>query len=63
MADKPTSVRIPKALRLKLKKAAARSNTPATDILILGLAKFLDEHRTAEAIIDAVVRNRQATVS
>lgn len=60
MKDKPTSIRIPQDVRARLAKVAKRSNTPATEIMLLGLIRFLDEHRTTDAVIEAVVRGRQA---
>ena len=59
MADTPTSIRIPAKLRARLMKVSSKSNTPASDIILAGLNRFLEEHRTPDAIIEAVIRQRQ----
>jgi predicted DNA-binding protein len=60
--EKPTSIRIPKVLRDRLTKVAAKTNVPATDIILLGLARLFDEHRSADAVLEAVIRHRKAQV-
>jgi hypothetical protein len=57
--DKPTSLRLPVKLRARLAKASEKSNTPASEIILAGLLRFLDAHPTTDALIDAIVRNRQ----
>lgn len=59
--EKPTSIRIPQDLRNRLNRVAIKSNTPATEIILAGLARFLDEHSTTDKMIEAVVMHRRSS--
>lgn len=59
MSHTPTSLRIPKKLRARLTRAALKSNTPASEIILAGLERFLAEHNTTPLLIDAIIRQRQ----
>lgn len=59
----PKSVRFPEQLDRKLERAAKKSNTPESDLIRLAVAQFLQAHKSADAIIEAVVRSRQQEVS
>lgn len=62
MAETPTSIRIPAPLRARLLKVARKSNTPVSDIILTGLARFLSENKTPASVIEAVIRQRQEEV-
>lgn len=55
----PTSVRFKKPLRDRLAGAATDSNVGKNDIIEIGITRFLDQHKTPAAIIDAVIRYKQ----
>lgn len=54
-----TSVRFPKELGKKLRAASAKANTDQSDIIRVAVAAFLEAHRTADAIITAVIESRK----
>lgn len=56
--EQTTSVRFEKKLRGRLNRMAAKTNTPASDIIRLAVAQFLDAHTHAADVIAAVVKAR-----